>query len=262
MTSAPSAPVRAAGRDREDELRARAAWPAWLRLGVDGPALLPRASKSTPSTWTRRSRARRFSQVRSLWRRRRRSPRRCRRRTVTATTINSNENNNNNNNNNDNNNNGSVPFRDPNQFTFSGDAYNCSFFYSQGEAQRVLRANPSDPNNLDSEDGVVDGIACETYHNWQYSNDGDYNPVQRSGNMTPRRRRMARRHRDPNQFVGQRRCLQLQLLLLAGRGPAGAAGRTRPTRTSSTRRTAAIVTAWPARTTTTGSTRTTLTTTP
>jgi len=93
-------------------------------------------------------------------------------------------NNGNSNDNTTNNNNGSVPYRDPNQFTFSGDAYNCSFFYSQGEAQRVLRANPSDPNNLDSEDGVMDGIACTTYHNWQYSNDGDYTPVSRA-NVTP-----------------------------------------------------------------------------
>jgi hypothetical protein len=102
--------------------------------------------------------------------------------------------NNSNGNNNDNNNNGSVPYRDPYQFTTSGDAYNCSFFYSQGEAQRVLRANPSDPNHLDSEDGVEDGIACTTYHDWQYSNDADYNPVQRNGSGSVP-------YRDPNQFV-------------------------------------------------------------
>jgi hypothetical protein len=103
--------------------------------------------------------------------------------------------NNNNSNNNDNNTNGGMPpSRDPSQFTFSGDAYNCSFFYSQGEAQRVLRANPSDPNRLDSEDGVEDGIACTTYHNWQYPNDADYNPVQRNGSGSVP-------YRDPNQFV-------------------------------------------------------------
>jgi hypothetical protein len=96
-------------------------------------------------------------------------------------------NNDNSNNNNDNNqtSSGSPPYRDPSQFVNSGDAYDCSFFYSQGEAQRVLRANPSDPNNLDVEDGVTDGIACTTYHNWQYPNDGDYNPVQRNGAATP-----------------------------------------------------------------------------
>jgi hypothetical protein len=88
--------------------------------------------------------------------------------------------NNNNSNNNDNTNGSSAPYRDPYQFTYGGDAYNCSYFYSQGEAQRVLRANASDPNNLDSEDGMVDGIACTTYHGWQYPNDGDYTPVQRS----------------------------------------------------------------------------------
>jgi hypothetical protein len=93
---------------------------------------------------------------------------------------NGNNNNGNNNNNNDNNN-GTVPYRDPYQFAnVTYDAFNCSFFYSQGEAQRVLRANPSDPNNLDSEDGVIDGIACTTYHNFQYSNDNDYNIVQRT----------------------------------------------------------------------------------
>jgi hypothetical protein len=93
---------------------------------------------------------------------------------------NNNSNGNNNNNNSNDNNGGNVPYRDPYQFTYSGDAYNCSFFYSQGEAQRVLRANPADPNNLDIEDGVQDGIACATYQGWQYRGDTDYNPVQRT----------------------------------------------------------------------------------
>jgi hypothetical protein len=93
---------------------------------------------------------------------------------------NGNSNNNNGNNNNDNNN-GTVPYRDPGQFAFvSFDQFNCQTFYSQGEAQRVLRANPADPNRLDAEDGVEDGIACTTYHNFQYSNDNDYNIVQRT----------------------------------------------------------------------------------
>ena len=37
---------------------------------------------------------------------------------------------------------------------------NCEDFGSQAEAQGNLRANPSDPNNLDTED---DGVACETF---------------------------------------------------------------------------------------------------
>ena len=36
----------------------------------------------------------------------------------------------------------------------------CGDFGSQAEAQANLRANPSDPNNLDAED---DGVACETF---------------------------------------------------------------------------------------------------
>jgi hypothetical protein len=125
--------------------------------------------------------------------------------TKTATPYNWNNNNGNddngNNNNSNDNNNGSPPYRDPYQFTYSGDAYNCSFFYSQGEAQRVLRANPSDPNNLDAEDGVTDGIACTTYHGWQYPNDGDYNVVARTGVATPTQTNGSPPYRDPYQFV-------------------------------------------------------------
>ncbi len=39
----------------------------------------------------------------------------------------------------------------------------CGTFYSQAEAQAVLRSDPSDPNQLDEDDGPDDGIACETY---------------------------------------------------------------------------------------------------
>jgi micrococcal nuclease len=39
-----------------------------------------------------------------------------------------------------------------------GDRYNCSDFASQADAQAVLRADPSDPNQLD---GDRDGVACE-----------------------------------------------------------------------------------------------------
>ena len=73
-----------------------------------------------------------------------------------------------------------APYRDPYQFTNNGDAHNCGSFLSQGEAQRVLRANASDPNNLDSEDGVQDGMACSTYSYSQYRNDRDFGVVQRT----------------------------------------------------------------------------------
>jgi micrococcal nuclease len=48
---------------------------------------------------------------------------------------------------------------DPTQYIGRGNRYNCSNFKNQAEAQAVLRADPSDPNKLDS-DG--DGIACES----------------------------------------------------------------------------------------------------
>ena len=91
-----------------------------------------------------------------------------------------NGNNNNSNNNNDNNNNNAfAPFRDPNQFIFGANSYDCSFFQSQGEAQRVLRANTSDPNMLDTENNTMprDGVACREYNYNQYPNDRDTNPV-------------------------------------------------------------------------------------
>lgn len=40
-----------------------------------------------------------------------------------------------------------------------GDAYNCADFASQAQAQAVLRADPRDPNRLDTD---KDGIACES----------------------------------------------------------------------------------------------------
>lgn len=40
-----------------------------------------------------------------------------------------------------------------------GDAYNCANFTSQAQAQAVLRADPRDPNALDTD---RDGIACES----------------------------------------------------------------------------------------------------
>ena len=39
----------------------------------------------------------------------------------------------------------------------------CEDFGSQVEAQRHLREDPTDPDELDEEDGEDDGIACETF---------------------------------------------------------------------------------------------------
>ena len=47
---------------------------------------------------------------------------------------------------------------DPGSYVGKGDWFNCSAFRNQAQAQAVLRADPSDPNNLDTD---RDGIACE-----------------------------------------------------------------------------------------------------
>jgi hypothetical protein len=52
-----------------------------------------------------------------------------------------------------------APF-DPLPYIGAGDAYNCTDFASQAEAQAVLRADPSDPNKLDQ--GGLPGVACES----------------------------------------------------------------------------------------------------
>ena len=53
-----------------------------------------------------------------------------------------------------------------------GDMYNCDDFISQAQAQAVLRADPRDPNRLDTD---KDGIACESLKGAQ-----DRVPVPRS----------------------------------------------------------------------------------
>ena len=51
----------------------------------------------------------------------------------------------------------------------------CEDFDSQAEAQQHLRDDPSDPDELDEEEGEDDGIACETF---SYDNpEEDLNPV-------------------------------------------------------------------------------------
>jgi hypothetical protein len=73
-----------------------------------------------------------------------------------------------------------APVVDPSVYVTPGqDVHNCWAFESQSNAQRVLRYDPTDPNNLDAEDGSIDGIACL---NWSYSfypNDRDTTPVAR-----------------------------------------------------------------------------------
>ena len=48
---------------------------------------------------------------------------------------------------------------DPRPYIGHGNRYNCSAFATQADAQAVLLADPSDPNQLD---GDHDGIACES----------------------------------------------------------------------------------------------------
>jgi hypothetical protein len=74
-----------------------------------------------------------------------------------------------------------APVVDPSFYVFPGqDLYNCSTFESQSNAQRVLRYDPSDPNNLDVEDGAADGIACFSWAYPIYPNDRDVSPVART----------------------------------------------------------------------------------
>jgi hypothetical protein len=69
---------------------------------------------------------------------------------------------------------------------FGYDAYNCSAFQSQSQAQSVLRYDPSDPNRLDAEDGNEDGVACRNTTYSTYPNDRDESAVQRTtATMTP-----------------------------------------------------------------------------
>ena len=48
---------------------------------------------------------------------------------------------------------------DPRFYIGKGDAFNCGDFASQAAAQAVLRADPTDPNRLDTD---RDGVACES----------------------------------------------------------------------------------------------------
>jgi hypothetical protein len=109
--------------------------------------------------------------------------------TKTATPYNWNNNDNDGNNNSNNNDNSTsrAPTINPSLYVFPGqDLYNCNGFMSQAQAQSVLRYDPSDPNRLDAEDGVEDGIACTTFNYPSYPNDDDYIPVPRTyGTPTP-----------------------------------------------------------------------------
>jgi hypothetical protein len=49
---------------------------------------------------------------------------------------------------------------DPRHYLGQGDRYGCNSFASQAQAQAVLRADPSDPNQLDTD--PRNGVACES----------------------------------------------------------------------------------------------------
>jgi hypothetical protein len=54
------------------------------------------------------------------------------------------------------------PGFDPLAYIGQGNAYNCADFGSQADAQAVLRADPTDPNKLDTDRPKPDGVACES----------------------------------------------------------------------------------------------------
>ena len=54
---------------------------------------------------------------------------------------------------------GLRPGFNPQDYVNRGNAFNCPDFPSQAEAQAVLRADPRDPNQMDTD---RDGVACET----------------------------------------------------------------------------------------------------
>lgn len=56
----------------------------------------------------------------------------------------------------------SAPTFDPSPYIGQGDAFNCADFVSQADAQAVLRADPTDPNQLDTDRPHPDGVACES----------------------------------------------------------------------------------------------------
>ena len=93
-------------------------------------------------------------------------------RTPTPYAFNGDNGNSNSNNNGNSNSNGNS-----NDNSNGADLYNCNAFVSQQQAQAVLRADPSDPNRLDTENNQSrDGIAC--YPGFPYANLAtDYTPV-------------------------------------------------------------------------------------
>jgi len=50
----------------------------------------------------------------------------------------------------------------PADYIGADDAFNCKDFISQADAQAVLRADPTDPNQLDTDRPSPDGVACES----------------------------------------------------------------------------------------------------
>jgi len=106
---------------------------------------------------------------------------------------------------------------DPRNYIGQGDRYNCIDFDSQAHAQAVLRADPSDPNRLDTSDptrgqGVPDGIACNTM--WEapewsaaffFPEPLDLTPVAGRGSTLPPTvtPTATRQPFDPRSYVGQ-----------------------------------------------------------
>jgi hypothetical protein len=106
---------------------------------------------------------------------------------------NSNNNNNSNDNFNNNNNFNNGPFFgftptptvfNPNAYLGQGDRYGCLDFASQANAQAVLRADPSDPNRLDT--NPRDGIACVGVEAAQDGVAGGVMPQPSDGTRVPR----------------------------------------------------------------------------
>jgi hypothetical protein len=70
------------------------------------------------------------------------------------------------------------------------DQYDCASFGSQESAQATYDADPSDPNNLDTDD---DGQACEDY-DYGPSGSNSTTPAPSSSSASPESKPRPRRH--------------------------------------------------------------------
>ena len=71
------------------------------------------------------------------------------------------------------------------QSVAEGDLYDCGDFTYQEEAQRIFDQNPSDPYGLDEDDGVDDGVPCETLPHRPTSPGGPTGPIDPTGGGGP-----------------------------------------------------------------------------